>query len=132
MATSYQIVGDRAQHFNDLDLLVVLHLMIRDADALRESQFQKLELVNYWRHVCETYGPGTIDLRLNALASDQSLKTFFLRLLEAVNSDSEAIGETYPAKLLMKEWLTPGVTVYEYKTELIRSTVENLRKLLEQ
>jgi hypothetical protein len=132
MATSIQAVHNRFQSFNDLDLLVVLHLMIRKAEALCEGQPGQLEVVNHWRRVCETYGPGTIDLQLDAVVLDRSLKQFLLRVLSEIETELDVSGEVYAARLIKDGWRTPGVAVSDYNTALLRSTTKNLRTLVEQ
>lgn len=130
MATSIQIVGNRSETFNDLDLLVLLHLMIRSAEANSGDKGIRRKLAERFASVCEGYGPGTIDLQLDVLLSDQTLKSEFLRILSETESHIESVGETYPAQLLRDKWRTAGVKIGDYKTNLIRTVAEKVRTLL--
>jgi hypothetical protein len=112
----------------DVSLLVLLHLMLRHAEA--SGKHEHSELVESWRNTLTTYGPGVIDLQLDAIVSDPSRRSYFLGLLDEVEAELDQVGDVYPGALIKKGWLTRGVIMADYKTAGVHSAVTTLRDLL--
>ena len=130
MAHSYLRVGDGIERIHDIDLLILVHLLVRHAEA---SGSEQPELIESLRKTANTRGLGVIDLKLNWIVADLSRKAYFLGLLDAVDQELDQMGETYPVALLKKGWLTRGVSFSnDYKTALIRSAVSKARNLVKQ
>lgn len=129
MASSYVAVGDRLELIDDVELLVLVHLLLRHAEA--SGEHQHAGLIESLRNTLKMYGPGVIDLPLGAIVADPSRKSQFLGLLDAVDGELDQMGVAYPVALLKKGWLTRGVRLNnDHKTALIRSAVSTMRDLL--
>jgi hypothetical protein len=131
MATSIQISTGRAEAFNDLDLLVLLHLMIQHASSGPSETPATSEIVSRLKAICEGYGPGSIDLHLNELSSNEVFRKAYLDTLRTTMEHLGCVGAVYPAKTIMKDWLTGGVKVNDYSVDLIRATGQRVSRLLE-
>src|SRR5262245_6789687 len=105
MAHSFLAVGDRIERIYDMDLLVLVHLLLRHAEASGEHP----DLIESFRNTLKMYGPGVVDLPLDAIIADPSRKSHLVNLLDAVDREVDQVGELYPVALLKKGWLTRGV-----------------------
>lgn len=78
MAHSIQVIGEKSVVLNDLDLLLLLRMMVDSVDsgAYQDTGLQQISA--RWRQCWETYGPGTIDLELAEISSNNSSKAKFL------------------------------------------------------
>ena|ERR1044071_1977364 len=129
MASSYLAVGDRIKLIDDVDLLVLVHLLLRHAEA--SADVADSGLSELLRNTLKMYGPGVIDLPLDAIVADPSRKAHFLSLLDAVDNELDGMGQAYPVGLLKNGWLTRGVRLNnDYQTAPIRSAVSTARDLL--
>lgn len=130
MAHSFLAVGDRIERIYDIDLLVLVHLLLRHAEA---SGNEQPELIESLRKTAKTRGLGVIDVELDWIVAEPSRKSHFLGLLDALDRELDQTGEVYPAAQLRKGWLARGVTINnDYKTALIRSAVSKARTLVKQ
>jgi hypothetical protein len=130
MATSIQVSSGRAEAFNDLDLLVLLHLMLQAASQMSQTP-ATVEIVARLRATCEDYGPGSIDLQLDDIRTDEALRNAYLGILRMAMDRLDSAGSVLPAEAIMTGWLTRGVRINDFSVELIHTASERLRKLVE-
>ena len=93
MGTSYLVVRDRLESIYDMDLLVLVHLLLRHAEA---SGNEHPELIESLRETLKTQGPGVVDLKLEWIVADPSRKSHFLGLLDAVDTEVDGLGGADP------------------------------------
>ena len=130
MGHSYLAVGDRLERIYDIDLLVLVHLLLRHAEA---SGNEHPDLIESLRKTIKTRGVGVVDVNLNWIVADPSRKSHFLSLLDAVDRELDQLGDAYPVALLRKGWLARGVRINsDYKTATIRTAVSKARDLVKQ
>jgi hypothetical protein len=135
MAHSIQTVGDRAESFNDLDLLVLICLAGQEVTSSAPSYPRLASFVKRWKHEVATYGPGTIDLRLDDLVTDDLVTATGAlseldSMLTALRARLEQHGRTIPAAVLNSECPTPGVTFYDYPTMHLANACDRLAQLV--
>lgn len=130
MATSIQVSLGRAEAFNELDLLVLVHLMLQAASQMSQTP-ETAELVSRLKIVCEGYGPGTMDLQLDDIRKNDVLRSAYLGILKVTMARLASAGPTVPARAIMTGWLTRGVRINDFSAELIRTASQRLRKLVE-
>jgi hypothetical protein len=130
MAHSYLAVGDRLERIYDIDLLVLVHLLLRHAEA---SGNEHPKLIESLRKTAKTQGPGVVDVELNWIIADPSRKSHLLSLLDAIDRELDQVGEAYPPELLRQGWPFRGVIIKnDFKTARIRSVVLTARNLVKQ
>jgi len=130
MATSIQTVGERAEAFNDLDLIAIVRLLGQEA-AARPGEYSAITAVlARWERNLAAYGPGTIDLNFNDLASSDKRRSELILLLAAVDKGVGQFGKTIPSSVLNDRCAVPGVTFQDYPISLLRLAMTRLRGLL--
>lgn len=130
MATSIQTFGPQAQAFKDLDLLVLVCLLARQLDSAPTAYRAVAPFVAKWKQASAVYGPGTIDLELDELATSENAKLELLDLLRDVGQTLGQSGATIPSSILNSECRVPGVHFAEYPTSLLSAAIASLTNLL--
>jgi hypothetical protein len=130
MATSIQTFADRSTFLNDLDLLVLLHILIKVLQEKTGRKEEEERLISWSTDICEGYGPGTIDLQLDDFAQDRKLTLAFLEALTCVEKRVRSVGASYPSRELITGWLTDGVIPSDYDPQLILDALAELRDLI--
>jgi len=130
MAHSSQEFAGRNKSFNDVDLLVLLHLMMRNVKGVVDDPQVEQRLTSEWREVFEIYGPGLITLGLDELAENETMKQAYLRVLRATEEHLDTIGPVYPKAQLQTGWRVPHIRLTDYPTDDLRAVIRGLRELL--
>ncbi len=129
MGTSIQMFRGKSVPLNDLDLLVIAGFMIQVVEELR--RFENLSTTAArWREAIRLYGPGVIDLDLEALLATPEKNEQFQKLLSEVKSRLQAHGEVVPSHVLAKLVQAPGVTFKDFPVSFAVRAVEQLEELV--
>jgi hypothetical protein len=121
------VFREQAEYFHDADVLVILHLLIEKARLLPAQAREDEDLIQIWRHACDTTGPGFVDLNFNAL--DDATRNSMLMLLKAVQSDIEE-ADVLPTHVL-GEWRVPDLIIGEhYDAARVRAALVKMTRLL--
>ena len=129
MATSIQTIFEKAEMFNDLDLLVLLRMMVEEVKQ-NPSQYCSLgDLAAAWDETCSNYGPGVIDLKLESVASTPAQSELTL-LLSTLEDNLDRLGSVIPATTLNDRWAVPGVRFKDYTTSKLIAAIGKIRNLL--
>ena len=80
MGTSFQRFADRVEPFNDLDLVALICLMERALEANANEFVMIKPFVTQWQRGLESYGPGTIALKLDKPISSAALQAAAAKL----------------------------------------------------
>ena len=130
MAHSIQTLGDRTAVLNDLDLIAIIGLMV---DEVKESP-DRFPVINrvvlQWAASLRGYGPGTIELNLEAIAGSPEALSELKMLLSSVNDRVRSLGDRVPAPLLNHGLPAPGVTLSDYDSQFLIQAMDKLRQLL--
>jgi hypothetical protein len=130
MAHSIQVLDEKAETFNDLDLLVLIKFFLMELKRNSEAYPRLASIATGWRESLENYGPGTIDLRVERAVGDAEGRQQFANLLAAVARELNRDGELVPAAELNSLSAVPGVKFYDYQKSLLREAIAKLNKLL--
>jgi len=130
MAHSIQLIGEKAEAFNDLDLLVLVGLMISELEHNAGEYSALRPYIDIWSESRFAYAPGVIDLRLNDAVSRAGGRDQLEQLLSAVERRLESFGEIVPASKLNSQWPVPGVTFHDYSTSLVENAINKLKRLI--
>jgi hypothetical protein len=131
MAHSIQVIGDRSEIFNDLDLLALLILMNEELESNPRTYPLLVSIAGHWRDCCEIYTPGAIELNLEQLVSSEDARQQFETLLSTVSQKLERSGDTIPAIELNSRMRVPNATFFDYPTSLLLATIKKINRLLE-
>jgi hypothetical protein len=123
-----QQIGERVEPFNDLDLIAVLSLLDREVVSRPDEYLELRPLLSEWKRDLVTYGPGTIDLKLDAVSHRGRAQ--LRSLLASVGDRVEQFGNSVPASVLTERLQVPGVRFNDYPVSVLRTVVNALRKLL--
>jgi hypothetical protein len=130
MATSILVVGQRAELFNDLDLLVLLGLILEEMED-EPGHYPSLQSrASTWADCRESSGPGTIDLDLESLVQNAQAKRDLLELLSAVTRKLDVVGPYIPADVLNSRYAVRGVRFNDYSTARLSGAMEKIQNLL--
>jgi len=130
MATSIQIVGNKVEHFRDLDLIALICFMSDAVQQDPEAFSVIAPVVDSWNGALVDYGPGAIELGLDGVASSRQLTQELDLLLSRVAARITGFGPTIPSSFLNHRCQVPGVTFAEYSGVLLLQALEKLRNLL--
>ena len=130
MTTSIQVVGKRAETFDDLDLLGLLALVNEVRFRSRGKLDSLKPFIDSWKQNCIGYGPGMIDLDLEQISASVNAKSELEQLLKTVENRLGDFGETIPATTLMPWCEAPGVVFNDFPTMRIKKTIERIRGLM--
>ena len=130
MANSIQTNGVKAETFNDLDLIVLVCLFDPEVTSVPDRYVALRTVIAGWKRGLTVYGPGTIDLELDDLASFEGERSQLISLLTAIDDKIDKFGETVPASLLNERCLVPGVTFRDYPTSLLKGAIKTIKTLL--
>ena len=129
MAHSIQTVGDKAEVFNDLDLLVLVSLMTEELEHSADDYPLLITLASSWQACHSHYAPGMIDLDLDRAIATGDAREQFERLLAAVEQKVERIDDLIPAGELNSRLRVPGVTFNDYRPALLITAINKMRLL---
>lgn len=130
MASSIQVVGGHAETLNDLDLIALVCLLGQEIECQQVDLKLLLPFVARWQAGLKGYGPGTIDLQLEQIASSDEAKDQLLTALASVEERLEQYGNMIPATVLNKLCAVPGVDFRDYPTSLLSSAAAKLAGLV--
>ncbi len=130
MATSIQVVGDKAAVLDDMDLLLLLRIMVERVHS-NCDRFPTLQsMAVHWESSWEDSGPGTLDLDLASLARNNSQTTEFLSIVHETERTLREFGDVLPAAIVNRRWNVRGVKFHDYPINRLNKTLEELRRLL--
>lgn len=129
MAHSIQTVGTEAEIFNDFDLIALICLMADEVRGHPEEFPTIAPLVDEWSASLAAYGPGLIELRLDAIASSARAMDEFSVLLSSVEVRIRRCG-TVPASFLNTRCDAPGIEFSDYSGDFLLQAVGRLQKLV--
>lgn len=129
MAHSIQTVGARADTFNDFDLIALICLMLDEVQKNPGTFPLVGPLVQAWSVSLEGYGPGVIELDLDAIAAAAKTAREFDILLSSVESAIRRHG-TVPASVLRALSRAPGIEFADYPGEFLLEASKRLRALM--
>jgi hypothetical protein len=127
MATSIQTFGKRVEIFNDFDLLALIALTNEIGDRAGERFDSLRPLFAVWKQNCIGYGPGTIDLELESISTNELAKSNLGELLTSVLEKLGEFGDTIPSAFLKIWCQAPGVKFKNFPTTNVRSTIRRIR-----
>jgi len=128
MGHSIQIVADRLEIINDLDLFALIAIITTEPYNKRFTSLNKCLVA--WRNQIEVSGPGTIELNLEAIFADDSARIDMLSLLTEIENEYKRRGDAIPASVLNERCRAAGVIFNDYATRFLFSTTEAIRRLL--
>ncbi len=130
MAYSYLSKSDRHERIEDFSLLILLHLMYRELETARDDGVESSYLRAELERLFQGYGPGCINLDLDHIVANRSIRERFLQLLVAIEKHLISIGEKYPPVQLMVGWPIPGMLIFEHKNDDTHSLIAKVRSLV--
>ena len=130
MAHSIQTVLTRQELFDDLDLIVVMQLMLREFERNKRTFSGIEQVVLGWRQELTTSGPGTIDLRLDQALDHEEGIGEMARLIDVAQQGLSRFGDVIPAQILNTEYETPSVLFYDFATVRVVETLNKIRRLI--
>jgi hypothetical protein len=88
--------------FDDIDLLIIMSMMI---ETLKEPKDENIyaclvESANSWEREIEGYGPGVIELGLDASLREPIAREAFVSVLSDVRTRLQSFGEWVPLEFL--------------------------------
>lgn len=130
MATSIQVIGDRAESVNDLDLIALICLLEQEVESSPNVYETVAPLVARWQRDLANYGPGVIDLNLDGLVSSLNARAELVALLKAVDEKIRSSKKPVPASVLNARCSAPGITFHDYPLTNLTAAIGRLQALL--
>lgn len=131
MANSIQTYNRRFQIINDIDLLVLLHLVIKNIHSVPKNTLVENKLISFLSDICTNYGPGVINIDFKILYEHNLINQVFFPTLLKVK---DYIGKNQMELLdiqIKQSWLTHGVTVFDFNYVNVDIVIEKIFSLLE-
>jgi len=102
MTHTIQSYQDRMRFFDDIDLLILMSMMI---ETIKEPKDENIyaclaESANSWQREIEGYGPGVIELGLDASLREPIAREAFVSVLSDVQTRLQSFGEWVPLEFL--------------------------------
>ncbi len=132
MAHSIQVFDDRAEIFNDSDLLALVCLLGLELDSSGDSYPAAASVVARWQSALAGYGPGTIELGLGGIVASAEEREELVQLLELVDRRVGSYGDTVPALLLNGRCSVPGVIFRDYPGSILAAAIHRLIQVLSE
>ena len=130
MAHSIQVMGGRAEAFDDLDLIALLGLLGLEVESAPHAHLHVAPLIAVWQRDLETYAPGTIELNLEAVKRSAAQEAELALLLDSVARHARRYGRNVPAQVLSSRCKAPGVTFFDYPAARIHEAIRRLRDMI--
>jgi hypothetical protein len=130
MAHSIQVVGDRHEVFEDMDLLVVLGLLLEELSERPERYARLARLRDVWTECRTGFGPGTIDLELDEVAAHPASKNELLDLLAATEGRLSSYDAVIPGHVLNAQCGVRGVYFNDFPTDRVAESIQRLVQML--
>jgi hypothetical protein len=127
MGHSIQVIGNRAENFHDLDLIALIGLMSEGVQRHPERFREISPFVGEWVRALAGYGPGVIDLDLNAVVSSESVAKELETLLSEVADRIRGLGPAIPASLLNANCRAPGVMFADFPAASLLAALDTFR-----
>jgi hypothetical protein len=130
MGHSIQMFRNRSAIINDVELVALICIMEDEADA-RSTMFPTIRpAVMRWCASLAAYGPGLIEMDLDALLSSAQCEREFLSLLSCVEERLRLFGEKVPKSLLYR-CCVPGIKFdSDYDSRFVSEAIAMLKKLV--
>ena len=87
--------------------------------------------VNEWNEALETYGPGTIDLKLDELVLSPDAHRQFVSMIHVIEDEIKDTEMHVLTSMLNTQCRVIGVRFIDYRGDLLTKAIANLRRLLQ-
>jgi hypothetical protein len=130
MGHTTQSVGGRHAIFSDADIIAIVCLLREQLEERGRPGNDALErVVVGWEKELEGYGPGVINLALEAIVRVPDVAGAVRSGLASLQGELEARSEPVPAAILNKRCRAPGVTFADYRPALLIAAIQKLMAL---
>ncbi|MEO7596090.1 MAG: hypothetical protein ABI134_33080 [Byssovorax sp.] len=130
MGYSIQVFGNRAENFHDLDLIALTGLMSERVQEHPEKFCEVSPIVGGWVRDLAGYGPGAIDLKLDAVISSEPVAKGLETLLSEVADRIVSFGTAIPASFLNARCRAPGVIFANFPSASLLEALDRFRALV--
>ena len=130
MGHSIQVVGNKVESFNDLDLVALLCLLAAETESAPNQYRAVAPLVANWNAELAGYGPGCIRLGLEERIEAPEARAELVRALAAVERRLRTLGAEVPANELNERCQASGVTFFDFPVPDLVAAISMLRRLV--
>ena len=131
MASSFQTRNNNFKRFNDLDLVALICLFSHEITRRSVEYPTILPAIQRWGRDLSNYGPGTIDLNLDAFPASALADSEFLSAANAIKSFVSQFGETLPAWVLNENCNIRGIKFSDFPVSNINIAIDDLSALFD-
>lgn len=131
MGTSIQTIDQHSAILNDVDLLILMGLMVNQVSENPEAYSALDGFCRQWIHSRETYGPGTLDLNLQEISTEERSRIQFLRLLEDLKKRGLQNPTVLSADFLNTHFKVKGVRFFDCDADRILLAIDKLLALFQ-
>lgn len=137
MGHTFQIYRDRAERFDDLDLLIIMSMVIDYINEHQEVYPSIIQTLKNWEDRIAGYAPGVIELNFDRELSEDAVRYAFLSVLSEVRAKLVSFGDSVPLEFLQhlamfRLFGREGTIRFlrPYPTDQLLATVAALEKLV--